>query len=188
MNFVFPQSNTIIARYVFVQGIAVLNYIAGASCSAKSRANISCFSQFSQCRHTSNDQVTTNNTHYQEMSGCDMGATKLVTRLTMSLLLCIDPSDASDKSNTMLIAPSYTQNPLLRKIKDKLKKILLNMVENIYVLDNFSATIMKIIFIIWNLLRKTLRLKKQLGKLKTSFLKVFVSFSLFSFPITNNEE
>ena len=62
------------------------------------------------------------------------------------------------------------------------------MVENIYVLDNFSATIMKIIFIIWNLPRKTLRLKKQLGKLKTSFLKVFVSFSLFSFPITNNEE
>ena len=90
------------------------------------------------------------------MSGGDMGPpTKLLTRLTMSLLLCIDPSDASD--NTMLIAPSYTQNPLLRKIKDiyKLKKILLNMVENIYVLlDNFSATIMKIIFIIWNLPRK----------------------------------
>ena len=63
------------------------------------------------------------------------------------------------------------------------------MVENIYVLlDNFSATIMKIIFIIWNLQRKTLRLKKPLGKLKTSSnykpyctdKKFCFSFSLFS--------
>ena len=108
-----------IAPDVLVQGIAVLDYKAGAGLRVPRNQGqtFSCISQFSKYRHTSNDQVTTNNTHYQEMSGCDMGPpTKLVTRLAVSLLLCIDPSDASD--NTMLIAPSYTQNPLLRKIKD----------------------------------------------------------------------
>ena len=55
------------------------------------------------------------------MSGCDIRATKLLTSLTICVLLCIDPSNAND--NTMLIAPSYTQNPLLRKRNDKQKDL-----------------------------------------------------------------
>ena len=57
------------------------------------------------------------------MSGCDIQATKILTSLTIWVLLWIDSSNANDKSNTMLIAPAYTQNPLLRKINDKLKDL-----------------------------------------------------------------
>ena len=68
-------------------------------------------SQFSLYPHTSNDPVTTASA---QRDG-DILVTMLVYRLAICVLLSIDPSHANDKSNTMLIAPSYNQNPLLRK-------------------------------------------------------------------------
>ena len=41
---------------------------------------------------------------------------RLVIRWTLGLLLNVNQYYAADKTTTMLIAPSYSQNPLLRKV------------------------------------------------------------------------
>ena len=47
---------------------------------------------------------------------CVTNPSRLVIRWALGLLLIVNQYYAADKTATMLIAPSYSQNPLLRKV------------------------------------------------------------------------
>ena len=47
---------------------------------------------------------------------CVTNPSRLVIRWALGLLLIVNQYYAADKTTTMLIAPSYSQNPLLRKV------------------------------------------------------------------------